>query len=203
MAGQWEGGSLSTFYLNRVMTRGNRRAGLGGHFSADINVTGQNTRGVSLNLMIVRGLYHDAQMTVPGGVTRVYARNGMRDVNAAVGGSVRSIISGPVEDTTFYAGFTPTVGGAWGDGVFAGATQISSLRADRLTNSTFAAGTVRSALFTTVGTDNGANGSFGVLMQNTSARVTARFPQRWSWDRFAANAGQLDQNLGDFHVRAI
>ena len=73
-AAQWDDGSLSATWAKTVMIKGNRRdSSITGDFGAVVNLTGQDTRGLSLNKLQVAGRIVDSQITFAGGTGTIMA----------------------------------------------------------------------------------------------------------------------------------
>ncbi len=83
MAAQWDSGSLQALWAKNIMTKGNRRVpSITGDFGAALNLTGQDSRGMSLNKLQVAGkivgpefnpLDPSYQINLAGGVGTIMA----------------------------------------------------------------------------------------------------------------------------------
>ncbi len=71
-AGQWNAGSLNAAWAKTIMIKG-KRGSLPGNFGADLSLTGQNSRGISLNKLQVAGEILGSQITLFGGVGTILA----------------------------------------------------------------------------------------------------------------------------------
>jgi len=89
MAAQWDDGSLNAAWAKTVMTKGNRDPSITGDFGATLNLTGQDTRGMSLNKLQVAGT----------------ARNSA----VRTAGSMGSLLLGATDSSDFLAGISDDV----------------------------------------------------------------------------------------------
>jgi len=74
MAAQWDSGSLDALWAKNIMTKGDRRdPSITGDFGAALNLTGQDSRGISLNKLQVAGKIVNSQITLAGAAGTIMA----------------------------------------------------------------------------------------------------------------------------------
>ena len=71
-AGQWDAGSLNATWAKTIMIKG-KRGSLPGNFGATVTLTGQNSRGISLNKLQVAGEILGSHITLNGGAGTIKA----------------------------------------------------------------------------------------------------------------------------------
>ncbi|MEI6084606.1 MAG: putative Ig domain-containing protein [Verrucomicrobiota bacterium] len=157
---------------------------------------GRITAGGSLRILTLGAASLDGTTVTVNGSLGSLRAGTLSNTKIFATGSIGAVKVATLRSSLIAAGFTPINATApLAGGSFTPGATIKAIKVQSFTGSTVAATAIGKAQFTSVAVNNGGL-SFGVLAQGSIDGVGAGSPA-FKWNK----AGDVDQSVGDFHVR--